>query len=149
MQTTTPPAPTPHVPSASPAPKRIGYAIAVVVNAALLVVVLNLQSWDLLPFLTDEFAGVVPWLTLSLVVSILANFTYQLDDSAPVHNLGDLLTSTVGVSAALRLLSVFPFDFAGSGFDASTLIRILLIVSIVGGGIGAVVALVRLIAGRT
>lgn len=144
MHTTTSSATTAPTPS-----KRLGYSIAVAVNAALLWVVLNIQSWDLLPFLADRYSEVVPWLALSLVVSIMANLTYQLDDSPTVHTLGDLFTSLIGAWAAYRVLAVFPFEFTGDGFDGSTLIRVLLIVAVVGGGIGAVAAFVRLIADRT
>lgn len=144
MHTTTPSAPT-----APTSNKRFGYAVAVGVNAALLWVVLNIQSWDLLPFLTDRFSEVVPWVAVSLVVSMLANLAYQVDDSPTVHAFGDLATSLIGAWAAYRMLVVFPFEFSGGGFDGSTVIRVLLIIAIVGGGIGAFTALVRLVAART
>jgi hypothetical protein len=140
---------TPSVTTHPTSGKRFGYAIAVAVNAALLWVILNIQSWDLLPFLTDRFSEVVPWLTLSLIVSILANLTYQFDHSPPVRAFGDLVTSLIGAWAAYRVLAVFPFEFTGDGFDGSTLIRVLLIVAIVGGAIGTIAAFVHLIAGRS
>lgn len=140
---------TPSVTTHPASSRRTGYAIAVAINAALLWVVLNIQSWDLLPFLTERFSEVVPWLSLSLIVSILANLTYQFDDSPPIRAFGDLFTSLVGAWAAYRVLAVFPFEFAGDGFDGSTLVRVLLIVAIVGGAIGTIAAFVRLIAGRS
>jgi hypothetical protein len=141
MQATTPSSPT-----ATPPTRRFGYAIAVAVNAALVWVVLNIQDWDVLPFLTDRFPEVVPWVVLSLAVSILANLVYQFDDSPPVRAFGDLVTSLIGAWVAYRVVAVFPFEFTGEGFDGSILIRVLLVLGIVGGAIGAVAALVRLIA---
>lgn len=140
---------TPSVTTATPPTRRFGYAIAVVVNAALVWVVLNIQDWDVLPFLTDRFPEVIPWVVFSLTVSILVNLIYQFDDSPSVRAFGDMFTGLVGAWSAYRVLAVFPFEFTGDGFDGSTLIRVLLILGIVGGAVGATAALVRLIAGRS
>lgn len=53
--------------------RKSGYGVAVVVNATLLVFVINLLDWELLPFLTEGFEAVVPWISLSLVASLVAN----------------------------------------------------------------------------
>lgn len=48
--------------------RKSGYGVTVVVNATLLVFVINLLDWELRPFLTEEFEAVVPWISLSLVL---------------------------------------------------------------------------------
>lgn len=143
MQTTAPRTRSPRAPA-----RRLGYGIAIVVNAALMVVTLNLEDWGILPFLTDEFSEVVPWILTSLAVSIGANLFYLFDDAPATRRLGDLVTGLVGALVAYRILVVFPFDFEGEGFDASGLIRVLLIVAIVGGSLAALVALGRLVTDR-
>lgn len=125
--------------------KKFGYGVAVVVNAALLVVVINLLDWDLLPFLTEEFGAVVPWISLSLVASIAANLVYQFDDRPTVRAAGDVATSALSLIATYRLLEVFPFDFSSQRFDWGTVVRVLLVVAMVGAGIGILAALGRLV----
>ena len=68
--------------------KRAGYVIAIVVNLVMLFVVQNILEWGWLPFLTEEFAEVVPWISFSLIVSIAANLVYQMDDQSDCQVLG-------------------------------------------------------------
>ena len=51
----------------SGAAKRVGYLVAVIVNALMLFVVNNLYDWDLFAFLTKDFDRVVPIISISLV----------------------------------------------------------------------------------
>jgi hypothetical protein len=125
--------------------KRFGYAIAVVVNLVMLVVVQNILEWGWLPFLTEEFADVVPWISLSLVVSIVANLIYQFNDTAPVKSTGQILVNLVSIGVTYVILQVFPFDFTGYGFDWAIVVRIVLILAIVGSGIGVLTEATRLI----
>lgn len=55
---------------------QVGYGIAIGLSALLLYVVQNLEEWDVLPFLTDEFGEVVPWISASLILGILAYTAY-------------------------------------------------------------------------
>lgn len=125
--------------------RKLGYGVAVVVNAALLVVVVNLLDWGLLPFLTEEFATVVPWIGLSLAGAIGANLVYQFDDRPTVRAVGDVATGALSLVASYRLLDVFPFDFSSLEFDWGTVARVLLVVAMVGAGIGILAALARLV----
>ena len=65
------------------AARRFSYVIAIVINVAMLVIVQNILEWGWPPFLTDEFAEVVPWISFSLIASIVVNVIYQFDDSPP------------------------------------------------------------------
>jgi hypothetical protein len=122
---------------------RLGYAIAIVVNAVLVVVVQNIEGS--LPFLTAEFAGLVPWISLSLAVAIVANGIFLFDDSPAVKSTGQILMSVVIIGVTYQVLQVFPFDFTGYSFAWDTLVRVLLVLAMVGSGIAALIEMLRLI----
>jgi len=56
--------------------RRLGYTIAVVVNAVLLYAVNVWPGWQAVPFLTAETAAVVPLVNASVLVSLVANAVY-------------------------------------------------------------------------
>ncbi|MGZ8755524.1 MAG: hypothetical protein ACXW15_10100, partial [Acidimicrobiia bacterium] len=72
-QTMTHTKPAPAKPGPSPATRRFGYFVAVLVNVAMLIVVNNLLAWDILPFLTNGFERVTPIINVSLGAGILVN----------------------------------------------------------------------------
>lgn len=49
-----------------------------------------------------------------------------------------MITTGVGVAAAIRIWQVFPFDFSDYSTNWSWLVRTLLLIAIVGGTISAV-----------
>jgi len=128
--------------------RRAGYAIAVIINVALLVIVGNLLDWGWAPFLTEEFADVVPWIGLSLILSIVANLVYQFDDRPEVKSVGQILINLVSIFATYQIFIVFPFDFTSYAFDWATVARILLVLAMVGAGIGVLTETIRLVSGE-
>lgn len=124
---------------------RFGYVISIVINVAMLVIVQNLLEWGWLPFLTDEFAEVVPWISFSLIASIVANIIYQLDDSQIVKSVGQIAVNLISVWVTYTVLTVFPFDFSGYQFDWEIVTRVVLILAIVGAGIGTLVEAIKLV----
>jgi hypothetical protein len=131
-------------PRRPPAARRTGYAIAALVNAALLYGVNVWPGWQAVPFLTDELAQVLGLLNLSLVVGIGVNLVYLVRDPPRLRALGDLLTTGVGLLVTLRLWQVFPVDL-GPGWEL--LARVMLGLGIVGSGFGIGAAVVTLIRG--
>jgi hypothetical protein len=125
--------------------RRVGYVIAIVINVAMLVIVQNLLEWGWLPFLTDEFADVVPWISFSLIASIVANIIYQIDDGQTVKSVGQIVVNLISVWVTYTVLIVFPFDFSAYQFDWELVTRVVLILAIVGAGIGALVEAIRLL----
>jgi hypothetical protein len=125
--------------------RRGGYIAAVVVNAVLLWLVHAWPGWEAVPFLTEDTAQVLGLVTASLVVGLVANLVYLLADPAWLTAAGAVVTTAVGLAAAVRLLQVFPFDFGDDGSGWELLARILLWVGIVGSIIGIVVNLVALV----
>lgn len=127
---------------------RFGYGVAVFINLAMLIVAQNILAWGWLSFLTEEFADVVPWISLSLVLSIVANLVYQFNDTVLVKSTGQLLVNLVSIFVTYHVLTVFPFDFSGSGFDWTVVTRVLLILGMVGAGIGVLTETIRLAGGE-
>jgi hypothetical protein len=113
-------------PGVGAAARRIGYGVAVVVNLGLLIVVNNLEEWDLLPWLTEEFSRVVPIISLSLAASAAVNLIFIGYDPRWFKALGQLVLNMISLAAVLRLLTVFPFDFSAYEFGWATLTRVVL-----------------------
>ncbi|MFZ5869085.1 MAG: hypothetical protein ACOYXW_00915 [Actinomycetota bacterium] len=118
---------------------RVGYVVAAVVNAALLLFLNAWPGWEALPFLTDRAGEVIGLVNVSLVVGVVVNIVYVLRDAAWVTALGALVTTGVGLVVLVRIWQVFPLDVAGPAFDATTVVRVLLVIAIVGSVIGLVV----------
>jgi hypothetical protein len=129
--------------------RRFGYGVAVVINVAMLIAVQYIYGWGWLPFLTLEFNDVVPWISLSLVASILANLVYQFYDSPPVKSTGQILVNLIGIFVSYRVFQIFPFDFSGYDFDWAVVVRIVLILAMVGAGIGVLTEAVKLVSSGT
>lgn len=128
--------------------RRFGYWVAVAVNLVMLLIVQNILVWGWVPFLTAEFADVVPWISLSLVVSIVVNLIYQLNDTRFVKSSGQILINLISIFATYQILSVFPFDFSAYEFNWALTTRIVLILAMVGAAIGALTEAVNLTSRR-
>lgn len=116
--------------------RRLGYVIAVAVNVVTLIVVQHILDWGWLPFLTDQFAVVIPWISVSLIAAITANLVYQFNDTPTVKSTGQILVNLISMLVSYRIYQVFPFEFAGTSFNWEIVVRVLLILAMVGAGIG-------------
>jgi hypothetical protein len=121
--------------------RRAGYAVAVLVNAALLVAVNGWPGWEALPFLTPDTELVLGLVNASMLASLAANAVYLLHDPPWLRALGDVATTSVGLVALVRIWQVFPLDFGDSSFDWALVAHVLLGVAIVGSVIGILVGL--------
>lgn len=132
--------------------RRLGYLLAVLINAATLYVINVWPGWQAVPFLTGDTLLVLGLVNLSLVAGIIANLVNLVLDFAPVKALGDLVILGIGLAVLVRVWDVFPFDFQGSTFDWTLLVRVVLGVAFFGTIIGIlvqIVVLVRSILGRS
>jgi hypothetical protein len=127
------------------AAKRIGYAIAVGVNAVMLYVVNNLLAWEVPAFLTEEFERVLPVLNISIVASIVVNLMYVAYDAPWFKSLGQVVLSAIALVATIRTLEVFPFDFARYDFNWEVVARGCLILATVAIVIGLITETVKLV----
>jgi hypothetical protein len=140
------PARTPRSPRPTPAARRAGYVVAVVVNAAMLYLANRWPGWEAVPFLTDATVLVIGLVNASLVAGVVANLVYLVADPPRLRSLGDLVTTSIGLAAIVRIWQVFPFDVSGTPWEA--VLRVLLALAAFGSGVGIVVALVGLVRGR-
>jgi hypothetical protein len=130
-----------------PASASAGYIAAVVVNGVLLYLIDVAPGWEAVPFLTPAMTLVLGLVNATLVAGLVANLVYTVADPPRLRALGDLVTTSIGLAALVRIWQVFPFDFA---HDAvwEVVARTALWFGFVGSGIAIIVALARLASGR-
>jgi hypothetical protein len=129
--------------------RQVGYAIAVVVNLVMLVIAYNILGWGWLPFLTGDFAKVVPWIGLGLIASIVANVVYQFNDTRIVKSMGQIGVNLISVFVTYQIWQVFPFDFSAYEFNWVVLVRFILVLAMAGAGIGVLAEAGKLASGNT
>lgn len=121
---------------------RAGHVVAVLVNLLILYLVNVRPGWDAVPFLTAETTQVLPWVNASLWVSVVAESLYVAWDTGWFRALGDIVTTSVGLAAIVKMWDVFPLDLSGAWEVAA---RVLLVIAVLGSLVGIGVALARLI----
>lgn len=127
--------------------RRVGYAIAVLVNLVMLVIAHNILDWGWLPFLTGDFAHLIPWISLGLVATIVANAVYQFNDTPVVKSTGQIVVNMISVFVTYQIWQVFPFDFSAYEFNWEAVARVLLVLTMVGAGIGVIAEGAKLASG--
>lgn len=131
--------------------KRFGYFVAAVINGAMLFVANNLLEWGWFSWLTAEFEEVLPLVSLSLTANIVVNAIYIAYDDQWFKSLTQIGVTGIGIAVAIRMWSVFPFDFSEYDFAWGTMARFVIGIAIFGMVVGIIaetVKLVRALAGR-
>jgi hypothetical protein len=118
--------------------RRLGYAVAIAVNAAGLIVVNNVLDWGWFSWLTEDFREVLPILNVSLAASIAANLAYLVFDPRRFKALAELVLLSISLAVTIRMLQVFPFDFSAYGFSWDVVARSLLGLAIFGIVVGMI-----------
>ena len=124
--------------------RKVGYLVAVLVNVIMLVIVNIRPGWRELSFLTEDFAGILWLINLSMVFSAMVNLAYLWYDPDWFKSVCQVGISAIGLAASLRILQVFPLDFSAYSFNWSALTRLVLVLAIFGSAVSIVVELVRL-----
>lgn len=106
--------------------RRVGYIIGAAVNGVFIYVANNLLDWDAFPWLTAEFADVLPAINVSLVAGVIVNLLYVANDSVRVKSTGDIVTAVIALVVAARVWAVFPFDFSTYSFRWAATVRVIL-----------------------
>ena len=126
------------------ASRRVGYAVAVLVNAVMLFLVNRSPGWEAVPFLTSGTIQVLGLVNASIAVSLVANLVYVVWDPRWLRSLGELATTSIGVLALVRFWRVWPVDLPDHSAWAVSA-RIAVAAGIVGGLIGILAATVRFV----
>jgi hypothetical protein len=127
--------------------RRAGYVVAAVINGVLLWLIHVWPGWDAAPFLAADFETVLWLIDVSLVATIALNLIYMVRDPRWLTAAGAVVTTAIGLAAAVRMLQVFPFDFGDSEFWP-VVVRVGLWLAVVGAAIGIIVNLVALVRAR-
>ncbi len=135
--------------AASPATRRFGYSVAIVINAGLLVVVNNVLAWGWFPWLTDDLEQVLPLISLQLVAGILINVAYLFYDKARFKSASQILVNLIGLGATVRTLQVFPFDFSAYEFNWAAVARVVLVLGVLASTAAIISEVVKLAKSRT
>ncbi len=123
--------------------RRIGYGIAIVINLVVLVIVHNVLEWGWFSWLTDDFTEVVPILSLSIVATMIVNVVYLAYDAPWFKALCEAGLLVISIMVAVRMWSVFPFDFSAYSWDWEATTRMIIACAIIGMSIALVVNIVR------
>lgn len=124
--------------------RRSGYAVAMLVNAVLLVIVNNILEWGWFSWLTDDFELVLPLVNLSLVATMLVNLAYMAYDDAWFKSLCEMGLLAISITVAVRTFGVFPFDFSAYTWNWDATVKLVIICAIIGMCIAMVVHAIKL-----
>ena len=123
-----------------PRVRRVGYLVAVLLNAAILVALNVWPGWESLPWLTPDASQILGWVNVAIMVSMVANLVYSVRDEME-REIGDAIVTAVGLVVLIRIWQVYPFEFGGGSFG-DVAARTLLLVAVLGSVIALVVKLV-------
>lgn len=135
-------------PGPSRAARRAGYVLGTAINLALLWLVNVSPGWRAVPLLTEEFAAVVGWVSLSLLVGGLANVVYLASDPRWIRRSGDAITAAASFVVLVQLWVLFPFDL-GAWSAWTPALRVVLAVVTIGTAIAVPANLVQAVTAAT
>lgn len=123
--------------------RRSGYVAAIVVQLISLYLVRHLVEWDV-PLLTASFDRVVPWIELSILVSVAVNAAWLVLDPPWFRSLLQVGANLVALAPIVRTWQIFPFDLGSDDRIWRLALRALLVVAFAGTVVGTVAEVVRL-----
>ena len=139
------PRPRPSVRAGSRGSRRVGYAVAIVIDVVLLFVLNASPGWAAVPFLTAAFVQVLPWINLSLAVSAGVNVVYLAFDKRWFVASCQIVMSVIALVVSVQLLTVFPFDFSAYGFNWELVTRTIVWIGVLGSSVSVLVACAQLV----
>lgn len=124
--------------------RQFGYLVAAAINAVMLYVANRLLEWEWPSFLTQDFDQVLPIVQASLIAGVVINLAYVGFDAPWFKSIGQIVISAIGLAVAVRMFTVFPFDFSRYDFAWDTVARAVIVVAIIGSALGIVVETLKL-----
>jgi hypothetical protein len=120
--------------------RRAGYVVAALVNGLLLLLTNTWPGWEAVSVLTSDTPRVLGLVNASLIAGLAANLVYLVRDPPWLRALGDLVTTSIGLAALVRIWQVFPIEVDGGW---RLVARLLLALGVFGSVVGIISALVR------
>lgn len=127
--------------------RKVGYLVATVVNCVLSYVVNVRPGWREPSFLSEDFAGILWLINLSMITNAAGNMIYLCYDPAGFKSVCQIGVSAIGLAAAVRTLQVFPFDFSAYSVNWAAVANLLLALDVFGSFVAIVTELARLASG--
>lgn len=124
--------------------RQFGYLVAVAINAVMLYVANRLLEWEWPSFLTQDFDQVLPIVQASLIAGVVINLAYVGFDAPWFKSVGQIVISAIGLAVAVRMFTVFPFDFSRYDFAWDTVARAVIVVALIGSALAIVVETLKL-----
>lgn len=128
---------------------RASYLVGLVVYGGLLVLVNVRPGWESVPFLTSNAGTIIELLNLALILSLVAQAVYVLDDSPRLRAAARYVLALLYFVVLAETWNTFPFDFGTQGDAWVTTTRLVLAALIAWCVVRACLAAVRLVRGRT
>lgn len=116
--------------------------------AAGLVLLNVMPGWQVVPILTADAAPIVALVNLALIVGLVGQALFLVDDRPRLRALIRYTISLILLVALSRAVVVFPFDLGSWGQDWATTIRLTLYALIAWDVWAASTAAVRMVQGR-
>ncbi len=126
--------------------RRSGYVAAIVVQLVGLYLVRHLVEWEV-PLLTPSFDRVVPYIELSILVSLAVNAAWLVLDPPWFRSLLQIGVNLAGLAPIVRMWQIFPFDLGADDRVWRVALRALLVVALAGTVVGTGAELARLARG--
>jgi hypothetical protein len=124
--------------------RRFGHVSAAMVNLVLLWLLNVAPGWEWLPFLTADFASLVGLINASLIVGVVIDLAYVIDDPPWAKSLGDAVTAAFACAIFIRTWANFPFDLGSwSGWEPA--LRVLIGLLAIATAIGVVASLAQFV----
>jgi hypothetical protein len=125
--------------------RRTGYFVAAMCGVVMLCLLNVWPGWQIVPFLSADFANVLGLINLSVGVGIALNMIYLIADPHRWKPAGDLVNTAVGLAVLVRFWRVFPFEFPAASIDWALVVRALLVLGAGGCVVGLAVQLAMLL----
>ena len=108
------------------------------------------NTWNMYPFITENFGAWLPVLNASLIASIVGNIILIINDSFYFNHITNIVMHFFGIAAVSALLVLFPFDFnvvpeANLNPILFPILKVVFILIIVGLSIGILVRFIKVI----
>lgn len=125
--------------------RQVGYVAAIIANLVVLYVFHNLLRWSV-PFLTEDWNAVLPYVDLSIWATMAANAMWLFYDARWFRRLVQIGLNVLGFRVMWAMYTIFPFQF--ELYPVEQGLRIAFLAAMVGLAIGTVVEIVSLLLGR-